>query len=82
MSNFFNSECLSPNPNHSEFCYNWGNKLFLVERYWIKSIIGEGNFCRTFLAVDEFQKYQPLCVIKQFIPPYQKTEFAQEVEKL
>ena len=82
MSNFFNSKCLSPNPNHSEFCYNWGNKLFLVERYWIKSIIGEGNFCRTFLAVDEFQKSQPLCVIKQFILPYQKNEFAQEAEKL
>ena len=90
MSQCLNPECLSPNSDNSEFFQKCGNKLFLVERYWIKSIIGEGNFCRTFLAVDELKPSKPFCVIKQFLSQAQGSEnvekaaelFAKEGEKL
>ena len=90
MSQCLNPECLSPNSDNSEFFQKCGNKLFLVERYWIKSIIGEGNFCRTFLAVDELKPSKPFCVIKQFLSQAQGSEnvekaaelFAEEGEKL
>ncbi|MCL2932321.1 MAG: GUN4 domain-containing protein [Trichodesmium sp. MAG_R03] len=90
MSQCLNPECLSPNPDNYQFCQKCGNKLLLVERYWAKSILGQGGFGRTFLAVDEFKPSKPLCVIKQFLPQAQGTEnlekatelFAQEAERL
>ncbi|MCL2932319.1 MAG: GUN4 domain-containing protein [Trichodesmium sp. MAG_R03] len=90
MSKCFNPECLSLNPDNSQFCHKCGNKLLLVERYWAQSILGLGNFGRTFLAVDDFKPSKPLCVIKQFLPQVPGTEFvekaaelfAQEAEKL
>ncbi len=90
MSQCLNPECLSINPDNFKFCQKCGNKLLLVERYWAKSILGQGGFGRTFLAVDEFKPSQPFCVIKQFLPQAQGTEtvekaaelFAQEAERL
>ena len=90
MSQCLNPECLSPNPDNSQFCHKCGNKLLLVERYWAKSILGLGGFGRTFLAVDEFKPSKPPCVIKQFLPQAQGTKtvkkaaelFAQEAERL
>ena len=90
MSQCLNPECLSPNADNFQFCQKCGNKLLLVERYWAKSILGQGGFGRTFLAVDEFKPSKPPCVIKQFLPQAQGTEtlekaaelFAQEAERL
>lgn len=90
MSQCLNPECLNINPDNFQFCQKCGNKLLLVERYWAKSILGQGGFGRTFLAVDEFKPSKPFCVIKQFLPQAQGTEtvekaaelFAQEAERL
>ena len=90
MSQCLNPECLSINPDNFQFCQKCGNKLLLVERYWAKSILGQGGFGRTFLAVDKFKPSKPSCVIKQFLPQAQGTEtvekaaelFAQEAERL
>ncbi|MGD1714599.1 GUN4 domain-containing protein [Dapis sp. BLCC M172] len=90
MSQCLNPECLTINPDNFQFCQKCGNKLLLVERYWAKSILGQGGFGRTFLAVDEFKPSKPFCVIKQFLPQAQGTEtvakaaelFAQEAERL
>ena len=90
MSQCLNPDCLSLNPDNFQFCKKCGNKLLLVERYWAKSILGQGGFGRTFLAVDEFKPSKPFCVIKQFLPQAQGTEtvekaaelFAQEAERL
>ncbi|MDE5078211.1 MAG: serine/threonine-protein kinase [Trichodesmium sp. St2_bin6] len=90
MSQCLNLECLSPNSDNSEFCQKCGNKLFLVERYWVKSILGLGGFGRTFLAVDELKPSKPFCVIKQFLSQAHGSEnmekaaelFAEEGEKL
>ncbi|GGA11278.1 GUN4 domain-containing protein [Okeania sp. KiyG1] len=90
MSQCLNPECLTINPDNFQFCQKCGDKLLLVERYWAKSILGQGGFGRTFLAVDEFKPSKPPCVIKQFLPQAQGTEtvekaaelFAQEAERL
>ncbi|MEM1172440.1 MAG: GUN4 domain-containing protein [Cyanobacteria bacterium P01_H01_bin.35] len=90
MSQCLNPECLAINPDNFQFCQKCGNKLLLVERYWAKSILGQGGFGRTFLAVDEFKPSKPFCVIKQFLPQAQGTQtvakaaelFAQEAERL
>ncbi|NER02740.1 MAG: serine/threonine protein kinase [Okeania sp. SIO3C4] len=90
MSQCLNPECLNINPDNFQFCQKCGDKLLLVERYWAKSILGQGGFGRTFLAVDEFKPSKPPCVIKQFLPQVQGTEtvakaaelFAQEAERL
>ncbi|NES04601.1 MAG: protein kinase [Okeania sp. SIO2F4] len=90
MSQCLNPECLTINPDNFQFCQKCGNKLLLVERYWAKSLLGQGGFGRTFLAVDEFKPSKPFCVIKQFLPQAQGTEtvakaaelFAQEAERL
>ncbi|NEP78338.1 MAG: protein kinase [Okeania sp. SIO3B3] len=90
MSQCLNPECLNINPDNFQFCQKCGDKLLLVERYWAKSILGQGGFGRTFLAVDEFKPSKPPCVIKQFLPQAQGTEtvakaaelFAQEAERL
>ena len=90
MSQCLNPECLTINPDNFQFCQNCGDKLLLVERYWAKSILGQGGFGRTFLAVDELKPSKPFCVIKQFLPQAQGTEtvekaaelFAQEASRL
>ena len=90
MSQCLNPECLTINPDNFQFCQKCGDKLLLVERYWAKSILGQGGFGRTFLAVDEFKPSKSFCVIKQFLPQAQGTDtvakaaelFAQEAERL
>lgn len=90
MRQCLNPDCLRPNPDDSQFCQQCGSKLLLVERYWAKSILGEGGFGRTFLAVDELRPSKPPCVIKQFLPQAQGTAsvqkasdlFAQEAQRL
>lgn len=90
MRQCLNPDCLRPNPDNSQFCQQCGSNLLLVERYWAKSILGEGGFGRTFLAVDELKPSKPPCVIKQFLPQAQGTAnvqkaselFAQEAQRL
>jgi serine/threonine protein kinase len=62
----------------------------LRERYIPKSILGQGGFGRTFLAIDEDKPSKPYCVIKQFLPQAQGTDsiekasqlFSQEAQRL
>ncbi|WP_434221871.1 tetratricopeptide repeat protein [Limnospira platensis CENA597] len=85
-----NPGCLHPNPSHFQYCHRCGNRLILKERYIPRSILGQGSFCRTFLANDTDKPSQPFCVIKQFLPQAQGTDtienasqlFAQEAERL
>ncbi|MET0100073.1 4-Cys prefix domain-containing protein, partial [Limnospira platensis] len=63
MSQCLNPDCLHSNPEGCQFCQKCGSKLRLVERYYAKSILGQGGFGRTFLAVDDFKPSKPPCVI-------------------
>ncbi|WP_414527989.1 GUN4 domain-containing protein [Nodularia chucula] len=90
MRQCLNPECLHPNPDNFQFCQKCGSKLLLRERYAPQSILGQGGFGRTFLAIDEDKPSKPFCVIKQFLPQAQGTDsiekasqlFAQEAERL
>jgi serine/threonine protein kinase len=90
MRQCLNPECLKPNPDNFNFCLKCGNRLLLRERYAPQSILGQGGFGRTFLAIDEDKPSKPFCVIKQFLPQAQGTDsiekasqlFAQEAERL
>ncbi|MCT7948854.1 serine/threonine-protein kinase [Ancylothrix sp. C2] len=58
--------CQNPhNPEQNKICQNCGFKLWLKNRYRPVSIIGQGGFGRTFLAIDEDIPSKPNCVIKQ-----------------
>ncbi len=82
MSQCLNPDCLHSNPKGCQFCQKCGSKLRLVERYYAKSILGQGGFGRTFLAVDDFKPSKPPCVIKQFLPQAQGTATLQKAAQL
>jgi serine/threonine protein kinase len=90
MRQCLNPECLFSNPDSFQFCQKCGSKLLLKERYVPLSILGQGGFGRTFLAIDEDKPSKPFCVIKQFLPQAQGTDsfekasqlFAQEAQRL
>ncbi|ULP74682.1 Serine/threonine-protein kinase B [Nodularia sphaerocarpa UHCC 0038] len=90
MRQCLNPDCLYPNPDNFQFCQKCGSKLLLRERYAPQSILGQGGFGRTFLAIDEDKPSKPFCVIKQFLPQAQGTDstekasqlFSQEAERL
>ncbi|MDB9539315.1 serine/threonine-protein kinase [Anabaenopsis arnoldii] len=90
MRQCLNPECLHLNLDTCQYCQKCGNKLLLRERYSPQSILGQGGFGRTFLAIDEDKPSKPYCVIKQFLPQAQGTDsiekasqlFAQEAERL
>ncbi|RAQ44198.1 serine/threonine protein kinase [Arthrospira sp. O9.13F] len=82
MSQCLNPDCLHINPEGSQFCQKCGSKLRLAERYYAKSILGQGGFGRTFLAVDDFKPSKPPCVIKQFLPQAQGTATLQKAAQL
>ena len=67
MSQCLNPDCLQQNPPDTIFCQSCGSKIVLADRYRPVSLIGQGGFGRTFLAVDE-QRLDTPCVIKQFLP--------------
>ena len=67
------TQCLNPNCLHvnlkaTKLCEECNSKLLLVDRYRAISLLGQGGFGRTFLAIDEFKPSKPRCVIKQFLP--------------
>ncbi len=91
MSYCLNPNCRKPeNPLNHKFCSSCGSKLLLRDRYRAISVIAQGGFGKTFLAVDEDKPSKSRCIIKQFYPQAQGTSnlqkaaklFAQEAERL
>ncbi|HEY9608286.1 protein kinase domain-containing protein [Allocoleopsis sp.] len=83
MSYCLNPNCQKPhNPSDAKFCLRCGTKLLLGDRYRSLELLGQGQFGRTFLAVDECKPSKPHCIIKQFFPQAQGTENADEAEQL
>ena len=67
------TQCLNPNCLHvnltdTKLCEKCDSTLLLMDRYRAVSLLGQGGFGRTFLAIDEFKPSKPRCVIKQFLP--------------
>ena len=68
ISQCLNPNCLHINLNNTELCEQCNSKLVLKDRYRAISLLGQGSFGRTFLAIDELKPSKPRCVIKQFLP--------------
>ncbi|MEL6927240.1 MAG: bifunctional serine/threonine-protein kinase/formylglycine-generating enzyme family protein, partial [Cyanobacteria bacterium J06600_6] len=68
ISQCLNPDCLHVNVENTEFCQRCNSQLLLMNRYRAVSILGQGGFGRTFLAIDELKPSKPRCVIKQFLP--------------
>ena len=68
ISQCLNPDCLHVNLENVELCEKCNTQLLLINRYRAVSLLGQGGFGRTFLAVDEFKPSKPRCVIKQFLP--------------
>ena len=75
ISQCLNPDCLYVNVENTELCQKCNSQLLLMNRYRAVSVLGQGGFGRTFLAIDEFKPSKPRCVIKQFLPEV-KTEKA------
>jgi serine/threonine protein kinase len=89
MSYCFNPRCQNPdNLDRTDVCLTCQAHLMLGDRYLAIRIIGQGNFGRTFLAIDRHQANSPCCVVKQFFPQnlgtHKKAEalFLQEATRL
>ena len=68
ISQCLNPDCLHVNLKNTELCEKCESQLLLVNRYRAISLLGQGGFGRTFLAIDEFKPSKPRCVVKQFLP--------------
>ena len=69
MSYCLNPDCPAPENAATELtCRACGSPLVLKGRYRAVKPIGQGNFGRTFQAVDESIPSRPACVIKLFQP--------------
>ena len=68
ISQCLNPDCLHVNLKAKQLCEKCGYQLLLVNRYRAISLLGQGGFGRTFLAIDEFKPSKPRCVVKQFLP--------------
>jgi serine/threonine protein kinase len=69
MSYCFNPVCSSPeNSTENKNCVACGSPLLLNNRYRGLSILGIGRYSRTFLGLDTHTENQQKCVIKQFLP--------------
>lgn len=65
----FNLQCPHPlNPSGVNFCQACGADLRIHQRYRCRSLLGQGGFGRTYLAVDEQSQPPQPCVIKQIVP--------------
>lgn len=77
-----NSSCHNPpNPDGTEFCSNCGVPLVVLRHYRPIRVIGSGGFGKTYLAED-VEKFNELCVIKQFAPQIQGTGALQKATEL
>ncbi|BAY25848.1 protein kinase [Calothrix sp. NIES-2100] len=66
-----NSSCHNPpQPDGTEFCSNCGVPLIVLRHYRPIRVLGSGGFGKTYLAED-VEKFNELCVIKQFAPQIQ-----------
>ena len=68
ISQCLNPDCLHVNVEQVELCQECRSQLLLMNRYRAVSLLGQGGFGRTFLAIDELKPSKPRCVIKQFLP--------------
>ncbi|QIR35753.1 protein kinase [Tolypothrix sp. PCC 7910] len=77
-----NSSCHNPpNPDGTEFCSNCGVPLVVLRHYRPIRVLGSGGFGKTYLAED-VEKFNELCVIKQFAPQIQGTGALQKATEL
>jgi serine/threonine protein kinase len=68
-----NSACHNPpNVDGTQFCSNCGTPLIVLRHYRPIRVVGSGGFGKTYLAED-VEKFNELCVIKQFAPQAQGT---------
>ncbi|MBE9127099.1 MULTISPECIES: serine/threonine-protein kinase [unclassified Coleofasciculus] len=75
MSYCLNLSCKKPqNPDNGKFCSTCGTRLLLGDRYRAQKLISQGGIGRTFLAIDERDKSQSPCIIKQFSSENQGTD--------
>jgi WD40 repeat protein len=76
MSYCLNPACRNPqNPPQARFCQSCKARLLLAKRYLALKPIGQGGFGRTFLAVDQSKAAKSCCLIKQFLPKNQGTDY-------
>src|SRR6478672_904936 len=70
-----NPDCANPqNPDGQTYCISCGIKLvpILRGRYRMIKLLGQGGFCRTYLAED-IDRLNQRCVVKQLAPNVQGT---------
>ncbi|BAY13155.1 serine/threonine-protein kinase [Calothrix sp. NIES-2098] len=77
-----NSSCDNPpNPDGTQFCSHCGVPLIILRHYRPIRVLGSGGFGKTYLAED-VEKFNELCVIKQFAPQIQGTGALQKATEL
>ncbi|WP_100897284.1 protein kinase domain-containing protein [Nostoc flagelliforme] len=68
-----NSSCHNPPcSDEIKFCANCGIPLIILRHYRPIQVLGSGGFGKTYLAED-VEKFNEICVIKQFAPQVQGT---------
>lgn len=78
MSYCLNPDCPKPqNIDDNNFCQGCGWGLLLQQRYRLIQLIAQGKLARTFLAVDQGQLPELLCILKQFYKRQQALEVQQ-----
>ncbi|NJL51509.1 MAG: serine/threonine protein kinase [Hydrococcus sp. SU_1_0] len=81
-SQCLNPDCLHVNLEQGDLCQRCNSQLLLMNRYRAISLLGQGGFGRTFLAIDEFKPSKPRCVIKQFLPEVKGLKAIQKATEL
>lgn len=77
-----NSSCHNPpHADGTEFCSNCGVPLIVLRHYRPMRVLGSGGFGKTYLAED-VEKFNELCVIKQFAPQIQGAGAIQKATEL
>lgn len=82
ISQCLNPGCLHVNLENTKLCEKCNTQLLLMNRYRAVSLLGQGGFGRTFLAVDEFKPSKPRCVIKQFLPEVKSAKAIKKATEL